>query len=296
MYHRYSLGSIIGWAVYWVWQWIRYLLPDIIIRPDRVGSNPPYWWYSFASWSDWAYCVGYDGIPRACWYDHYREALIAALGAWVSEVGDWASSAATNAVKGWLGYIWYGYSSFSSWLLALWRRVGEVLPGWAYNVADALNRLYLWIPSQIRYGLQSWSSLFDSITNGVKDWVRSIYDYARGRALAAWDWIIASGQTLTWWYNSAHSWLDDFRYNASVRVRGWLGSAWDWLVGFSQNPAGVILAQLGVAWIRLRLFAENAVTFYFNLWSEYASEIGEFWGDPLGWLYDRAEDYLVSKW
>jgi hypothetical protein len=296
MGHRYSIGQIAGWTLDGVWQWIRKEVPDWIIEPRHVSRGPPGWWGSVKTWGDWYYCVASDGHPQSCWFSNYIDACWKLLGKWIDEAADDVGDAVSGAVRSWVGYVQGGFSNFSDWIKWLQGLTGGYLPWWASSLADAADRLYWWLPAEIRQGYTSWSDLWEGIKASVRDWARARYDDAKAWADGAWQWVLNQGATLKGWYDAAGAWLDDFRQNASERVRGWLGTAWDWIVGFWNDPYGTITGTLGDSWEALKTAARDALPFWYNLWGSYADEIGAFWGDPLGYLYDRVEDFLSDKW
>jgi hypothetical protein len=163
-------------------------------------------------------------------------------------------------------------------------------------LADAVTKLYGWLPPEIRAGIRSWTELFGSIIDQVQQWAQDRYDGARawyeGTRLTIEAWV---GEIRSWWQTAA-GWLDDFRYNAKARVLAWLGATWSWLEALWNDPFGVITGYLGETWTKLYSFARDCLTFWYNLWGQYGSEIGAFWGNPLRWLYDRVESFLVSIW
>lgn len=296
MSHRYTLLTIVGWYLFGLIQWVRHTVPDFIVRPERVSRYPPGWWTHYASWGAWFYCVGDDLYPRDCWFDAYFQAVWLALGHWVEEVGQWALGQARDFTRGITGWVQWGYSTFEHWLNAMRLRLGTYVPHFGADLADAANWLYLRLPSSIRHGLRSWADIWQSIRDDVIEWVQTAYGNAAGLALAAWTWVTETGQTLKAWWDNAHDWLDDFRQHTRERITSILGDAWGWLVSFHENPYHRITSILGPTWQRLASFGQEAVTFYFNLWGSHWREIGAFWADPLGWLYDRAEAFLLDKW
>lgn len=294
--HRHPLSQILEWVWFGILQWVKWIVPNYIIRPDKVGRDPPWWWSEVRSPYDWFGCVDEIGLPLSCWFENYFHAVYEQLGHWIWEIGQWAKEQGEAFVRFVVGYVKSGFYNFQDWMTWLEGVTGGVVPYFAGSLSDAAIRLYYWLPSDVRQNLTTWATIFENIKTSVKNWVQTTYDTAKQYATSAYNWVIATGSTLSGWYNIAHSWLDDFRNNAATRVVGWLGGAWSWVVAFWNNPQGTITGYLGSVWSNLVAFANNALSFWFNLWGSHAEEIGQFWSDPLGWLYDRVEDELVNRW
>ena len=272
------------------------VMPDYVIRSDTMDKMPPDWWYKFKQWERWYYATDVDGRPLPHWFNVYFDCCWSWLGFWIQEVGDWAWEKALDLVRLFTGFVQFGYATFESWVTAIRNRVGTYVPWFANSLAHATYRLWQWLPPEIRDGIQTWQAIWGNIINTVQQWAQSRYDDVRG-------WYWGARRTLERWVNDlhswwqyAHGWLDDFRHNAEARVRQWLGGAWSWLVAFWNDPYGAITGYLGETWNKLYSFARDALVFWYNLWGQYSEEIGEFWSNPLRWLYDRVEDYLVEKW
>jgi len=272
------------------------IMPDYVIRSDTMDKMPPDWWYKFKRWERWYYATDADGRPLQHWFPVYFDCCWSWLGFWIEEVGDWAWEKALELVRLFTGFVQFGYATFESWVTAIRNRVGTYIPWFSTSLADAARLLYNWLPPEIRDGVKTWQAIWSDIIRVVHDWAMTRYDTVR-----SWYW--GARQTLEGWVSDLRSWwlaaasfLDDFRYNAEARVRQWLGGAWDWLVSFWNNPFGTITGYLGETWNKLYAFARDALEFYYNLWGQYSQEIGAFWSNPLRWLYDRVEDYLVEKW
>jgi hypothetical protein len=57
----------------------------------------------------------------------------------------------------------------------------------------------------------------------------------------------------------------------------------------------MIFSWLGDTWQALVTFRNGPLEFYFNLWGAYAQRLGSFLADPMGYLYDHAEQFLADK-
>ncbi|MBA7568663.1 hypothetical protein ES708_10397 [subsurface metagenome] len=137
------------------------------------------------------------------------------------------------------------------------------MPGWTTNLAAGLDSLYWKLPPSIRGGYGSWSELWDSIKDSVKKW-----------ATDSWTWITGDGSLLKGWYDNVGIFVSDFK----------------------EDPAGTIKGLLGETWRKLVTFTRDCLTFYYNLWGSYRQTLADLVADPLGYLWDRAEQFLVDKW
>lgn len=294
MYHKYSFSAIWGWLYYgWV-QRILHVTP--LIKPEKVEGIPVTWWWDYYSSWDWYSNLGADKVPSSLWIKLWQNGTYLLLRQWVGEVGDGASDNAVAFVRGFIGYVQGAYPTFSSWLGAVSGWVGPLGLWWANNLTAGLNLVRSFIPEPIRDAASSWDDLWEAIKASVRDWVIGAYYWVSRWAEDSWNWVADVGTYIRGWYDIAHDWLDDFRWNAQTRVTGWLGSAWTWLVGFWNDPRGAILGILGAVWESLSTFARDALPYYYNLWGSYAETLGAFLEDPLGWLYDRVEDELIKRW
>jgi hypothetical protein len=294
--HELSIWKIMSIYLDFYVQKIKDVFPDWIIQTDVQSINAPSWWYKFKTWEQWYYALDENRRPRTSWFTAYADCAAQWLGYYVDEVGDWARDKALTLVRIFTGFVQFGYDTFERWINVIWSRVGSFVPFFADNLADAAIRLYNMLPFEVRQGLRTFAQLFSQLADDVKHWAELRYndvrDWYNGARLTVEQWI---GQVREWWL-SAKDFLDDFRHNPYGRIRQWLGSAWDWLVSFWNDPFGTITRYLGETWTRLYNFARDCLSFWYNLWGSHASEIGAFWDNPLRWVYDRVEDFLISKW
>lgn len=268
----HPLADILEWYLHGIWQQVLLWVP--LLRPASEPSIPPRFWREYWSYVWWNHDLDPARRPNRSWLRRWMTAVKEAFRVKVESVGDLARDAATRHVRGWLGWAQYGYTTFQAWIGVVESRVGAWVPGWASDLADAARRLYNWLPSEIRNSWQTWDGIWDEIKGLVWRWVTDRYEHARTLAYWAQDWIIWLANVLVAWYNNAHAFLDDFRHNARARVLSWLGAEYR----------------------RLLAFGANCLDFYFSLWSVHAQTLAAFLADPLGWLYNRAEDELVRRW
>jgi len=174
---------------------------------------------------------------------------------------------------------------FQSWLEDLkGRAVSDSLywvAGWTGKPKHGYYTLEQWLEAvwtRATSTLPDWilqlSTAINTAYNDLKTWARSRYDAALGQVATLWTWLNTTGSLLSRFYDDTHTWIANFK----------------------QNPAGVILGVLGGTWGRLVTFDQGALSYFYNLWGSYRQTLADFIADPLGFLYDRAEQYLVNKW
>ncbi|GAH26761.1 unnamed protein product [marine sediment metagenome] len=268
----YPLKDILEWYLHGIWQNVLIWIP--LLRPSPEPYYPPQFWYEYWPRAWWNYGLDSTRRPDANWVWRWLTAVKEAFRVKVQNVGDVARDAAAVIVRYWLGYVQGAYTTFQAWIMAVEGRVGWWIPGWASNLADAAQRLYNWLPSAIRYSWQTWDQIWENIKASVRAWARARYDAAVGWASASWNWVTGWGNVFISWYNAAYLWLR----------------------AFQADPVGMVIGWLGPQWARLVRFALDCLDFWYNLWGSYAAILADFLADPLGWLYDRAEDELVRRW
>lgn len=291
--HKYSLGQIIAWWLHGLIQYIREVAP--LIAPAREDS-PPRFWYDFFDYWEWNYGLKSGGVPGETLLRSWLWGTQQLLGNWVEEVADATSSGFLDLVRRWTGWPLHGFSTFQDWVDAIRSRVGTWVPAFANNLAQGVNLLYNWLPDGIKRGATSWTSWLGSIKDEIERWARATYDAAIADLRGWAEWVRVNALAIHAWWIPAHRWLDDLRRDPYSRVVGWLGPAWSWLASFAGNPRAQIVALLGGNWGLLEAFAGGPLVFWSNLWGQYAGQIGEFWRDPLEFLWNRAERFLTSKW
>uniref|UniRef100_A0A6M3LK61 Uncharacterized protein n=2 Tax=viral metagenome TaxID=1070528 RepID=A0A6M3LK61_9ZZZZ len=272
MSHWHSLGEIAGLILHGLWQFILEIAPFVDPAPEH-GKYPDWWVYYCTYWDWYGHRDGRE-VPDRHLIECWIRACWGLLGTWIEEVGRWARDEAQNAARSWVGWVQHGYASFSRWIDDVWTRLGQGMVSWAQNAIQALDWLWQRVPLPIRTGLQSWDSIWDGILGKAKLWVHGFYDNLVALGQNAWSWVQGKGQALGLWWDSARGVLDEFR----------------------ANPWAFIKSKLGPAWDRLTWFESNALTFYSNLWSRYASDLSGFLADPAGWMYDRLESYIERIW
>lgn len=272
MTFQYSVQTIASSILHGITQAIRVVVP--IITPDDERGQPPGWWYWYWSWGDWYLNLDAAKRPNLDWCYHWTVGALRLLGAYADDAADSVKATLSSTVRGWVGYVRHGFVDFSTWIESLGVKIGQGSFAWAGNLTDAANWLRGKLPDAVKYGSQTWGAIWDSIKQAAIDWAKARYEDARAWAYGAYAWVLDSGKAIKTWYDNSRSWLDDFRQNTHTRVVGLLGDTWK----------------------RLTTFAGGGLSFYQNLWGSHATEVGAFFGNPLLWLYDRAEAFLISRW
>jgi hypothetical protein len=270
--HAYTIRELFEWLVYGVVQYARYYLP--LVDPSPVDFTPPAWWFLFYSQGDWDRGLGSDGVPRLVWILKWLRGCYQLVGAWVEEVGAWAFDNALNTVYSWTGLPQHGYPTFRAWLDAIRSRVGTWVPAWASDLADAAVALYFMLPFGIRHARYSWSEFVQGFVDDAVAFLLSWLSDTISWAAQAWAWVGLYGEVIRLWVDGVRAWLNWFRSNPTEAVEQWLGTDYQ----------------------RLRLFAQDALTFYYNLWGQFARDLSEFLHYPARFIIDRLEDELIRRW
>ena len=270
--HAWSLGEITWALLRGVAQLALELIP--LVDPWPEEGAPPTWWWNGSNWFDWYMHRDGRKIPDMQFIESWLRSAWNTLGIWIEDVGKWARNEAQNLVRSWTGYVRGGWVTFSDWIDYNALRLGSGMVYWAGTAISGLDKLYNWLPPEIRTNLQSWGSLFEAIFQRARDWVVTAYQMLIAFGVLAWSWVSDSGTKLKDWWQGARGVLDEFR----------------------ANPTGYILAHLGPTWDRLVWFVNNALDFYTGLWGQHAGDLAGFLADPAGWIYARLETYVERIW
>lgn len=270
--HVWSLGEITWALLRGVAQLALELIP--LVDPWPEDGGPPTWWWNGSNWFDWYMHRDARHIPDMQFIEGWLRSAWNTLGIWVEDVGKWAKGEAQTWARSVTGYALYGWSSFSNWIDSIGIRLGSGMVWWEQTAVKALDKLWNWLPPEIRTNVQSWGALFTAIVQRAKDWVIASYHALIALGALAWNWVSATGNSLKIWWDSARGLLDEFR----------------------SNPTAFILGRLGSVWTRLVWFANNILDFYTSLWSQYASDLSAFLANPAGWIYDKLEVYVEHIW
>jgi hypothetical protein len=272
MTHSHAITDLIEWAWFGVIQWIKFVVPDYILTADYVGRLAPDWFGEVKRKSEWRGCTDKDGYPRECWFPLYFEAVALQLGLWIEELAPWARDAAVDLVRTFVGYVYGPYTTFSEWLSDIGNRVGAYIPFGAGSLADAIDIVWSFIPSDIRYGLITWALKFAQATDNAVNWALGYYDATVSYAYGAYYYVLTTGEAIKLWWEATHTWLDNF----------------------ISDTYAVIRDALGETWHKLRLFAINRLDWVNDIYVHYRNHIPDFFSDPITYLYDRFEDWVLE--
>ena len=268
----YTFLYIIGLWWHGLKQTILYYIP--LIKPEQESNQAPTWFLRvFPGWL-WSTHLTSDRRPTETWLYNYRYASNVLFQSWLDQLKQQAIKGAGDIVWGWTGGPRYGFNNLSDWINAIRSRVGSWIPHWTDNLSSGLDGLYLKIPFKIRHNISSWGQLFEDVKQDVINWITARYDQSLENISILWGWVQSTGGPLKAWFDSVGVWVSDLKLNFK---------------------AGVFSA-LGPTWWRLVSFDRDALIYYYNLWGSYRDVLAEFLSDPLGFIYGRAEAYLLSKW
>jgi len=268
----YSFLDII--ALWWhgLKQTILYYIP--LLKPEQESTFAPTWFRRvFPDWL-WGAYLPWDRRPTETWLYNYRYASNVLFKSWLDELKAQAIAGAWAVVIGSTGLPSYGYPTLADWLNAIRGRVGTWIPYWTNSLAEGLTALYSQLPYSIRHNLSTWDDIFYNIKESVKTWVLSRYSLAMSNLDTVWGWLQSTGGVLKAWYDDVGSWVSYIRLNFAAGV----------------------FSVLGGVWWRLVTFDRDALDYYYNLWGAYRVTLADFVVDPLGYIYDRVESYILSKW
>ena len=289
-----TIWLILDWILYGL---IRYVLSFISWIPTpKVDRGPPSEWYKYASYYQWYWHDDDDGRPTTAWCEVWLEMSF-------GELAEYATDKArpyVDQVKDWLvrliGYVRSGFGSMGAWVNWLGGLVGEGVPYFAANLAEAASWLYFRLPEGVRQGWRDWDQTWEWIKESVRQWARSRYDDAVSWAYSAIRWVHDTGEQLRRWRDQVGDWIERVRGDSYGWVTGLLGDAWAWLVGFRQDARSMVLGWLGPDWPRLVTFGRDCVGFYYALWSAGWRVLGEFVADPREFVLDRLESAVLDRW
>lgn len=288
-----SLWDSVGVILHGVLQYILWLAP--VVKPISEPQHAPGWWYRWWGWGDWYLNLDSERRPNQPFIERYIRAGFSMVSDWSVEQADRYTDAAVAILRIVLGYLPSGFVSFSAWLFSLVSKIGFFMPSWANTLTGGLNRLWSWLPPEIRNNVASWWRLFQDTADQAIDWARDRYEQARARVVTLFDWWVHLGHNLGQWWQQARPVLDAFRQNPGAFVRGLLGATWNWILDFRQRPAQLVQNWLGSAWPLLTSFASGPLRFYYDLWSRWRANLFDFLADPLEFLWERGEAFLLRK-
>lgn len=163
-------------------------------------------------------------------------------------------------------YLWQRFISFDAWLV--------------------------WLSDTIAQFLTSWE---------IRDLLKDTIDFAVG----AWAWVInATGNiqsVINNWWSPWQSWITAIVDNARDWLKGLIDNleaaflsvktAWDyfWTVLYptliGRGEAESLIQSALIEWFP-----------WYDTLSLFIGDIGEFFGDPLEWIYTRLESFIERYW
>jgi hypothetical protein len=269
--HAFAIGDIALWIIHWLLQKILDIVP--LLSPMAESPSPPAWWFYHYSYFDWSYELRAGNIPSSTLIDRALAGLWLTLGDWIDEVGTYVRRKAQDYTRAVTGYVPSGFSTLSDWSGWLQNLIGSYVPGWTSSLAAGIDRLYWWLPVDIRSGLSTWSSLLRRATDDAIAWAHTQYDVFMQYAYGAYAYVLSTGETLKQWYNARHVLLDALAANPGA-----------FLMSYLPADMQVLLGLTGA----LR-------DFHNNVWSRYRDILVNFVSNPFDWLYRRIETWVLDN-
>lgn len=289
-----SIWEILDWILYGLIRYVLYWVP--LVKAPRVDRGAPASWWRYNSYWDWEHKDDDGGYPDEVWINSWLEMAFGELRRLATEEAKPFIDAAKNALVSLIGYIRPGFGAMGSWVNWLQTAVGYALPTWLSNIANGLDWLRNTFPAGVRFGIQTWDQLWESIKSSVRSWAMARYDQFMAWASQNLDWIRVWGETLKQWRDSVKGWIDRVRYDPRGYIREVLGAGIDWLLAFAVAPVGIVLSWLGPDWPRLQTYARDCLDFYYGLWSRGWRTLGEIVDNPKEWLLARLEQAILDRW
>lgn len=288
-----SLWEIVGLILHGLLQYILWLAP--LVKPLQEVRWPPWWWLRFWSGADWTYGLDSENRPGQGFIEKYIRAAFSWLKDRILEDAKPYVDSLSRWIRDNLGWLPWGFSSFSAWIFTAFNRIGTVWSRIGDNVGHALTNLWYKIPTAIRENWASWSQLFQDVVDRATDWARARYEDAKNRVYQLFDWWLHLGYNLGTWWQQARGVLDAFRNNPTGFIIARLGPAWNWLIDFRQAARQWVLSWLGTTWTLLSSFAAGPLRFYYDVWGAFRTTLFDFLANPLEFLWDEAEEFLNRK-
>jgi len=217
-----------------------------------------------------------EGNKAPAWFRHWVPDWVWAY--WLDDDGRptttwlyWYDYAAHNTFLSWFDDLKNRAVSDSLYWVAGW--TGKPKHGY-YTLEQWLEAVWTRATSELPAWISDLAADVAAVYGNLQNWARSQYDAFKVLAQAGWNWITGPGLLLSRFYDDTHTWIANFK----------------------QNTAGVILGVLGSTWGRLVTFDQGALSYFYNLWGTFRQTLSAFLADPLGYIYDRAEQKLIDKW
>lgn len=268
--HAYSIIQIVEWFREGVTWYVLSLTPlrALVATPQQPWT----WWYLFYSYGDW-----YNNSDDN-WHPYPYLAWLVLMGVF-RLISNYIDESATTLASGALAIFWAVIGSLPGWagtigrgLDSLLGRIGVGFLSWAESALQAAQRLYEWLPDEVKVAGLSWSTYLEFVGARIRLWVVSIYDAARNYANELHDWYVREGQAIAGWVVVNRNWIDDLYRTFNAKVLAALGDSWMWLSAFRNDVAPWLVAFRAL----------------------YATTVSEFFADPLGYFYSRAESWILD--
>jgi hypothetical protein len=143
----------------------------------------------------------------------------------------------------------------------------EVIWGKAYNAALTAGNALSKIDDWLSYAANWWNSLITSWWSGAQEWVKV---WVQDKFNTLWAFIQSAGRDINNLYSK--------NQNLTDTTKSWQ----TWLLGSlaSISPIDTLIAGYN-----------KMESFY----SVYLTQIGDFFRDPPGWIFDRIDDWLNER-
>ena len=289
-----TIWMILDWISYGLIRYVLSLVP--LVRAPRVDRGPPASWWRYAGYWEWAQATADNGYPTESWARSWLGMAFGELQRVATDAARPYVEEARSYLRGLIGTIKSGFGSLGSWTNWLQVAIGAAVPWWTSDLSGGLNHLRGLLPDAIRNAWRSWDGIWENIKSEVRTWAHNQFDSAVGWARSARDWVSGVGDSLRRWRDTVSGWIDAFRANPYAFIAGVLGGAWSWLLGFYSHARETVIGWLGPDWVKLTTFARDCSVFYYNLWSLGWRTLSDFIADPVGFVGDRLEAYLLKKW
>lgn len=277
----YNLRDILLWVVRGWWQYfvLDHGLLGWMRLPERRSA--PDFWRDYFSQYQWEHYLDSSGRPNhIIWASRYRSCATWAYNAWLGVRTRAARDDAIDLVRNFTGSVFHGYTTFSTWIEAIWDRVGDYVPWWADSLVDAAVNLYDWFPTDIVNAWKSWDTIWAEIKGEVWAWALARFDAAK-------DWVANNAPWVIDWINFLGGWYD------AVGV---------WINTFKNDPYGTVVGWLGIAWTTWTGIRVGILKFYNTVWVPFSVDLHDFLDHPMLFLYDvfddEADNYIetLSRW
>jgi hypothetical protein len=250
---KHKAIDYVRWFIYGILSWIMSRLDDIDIWPINlinflsvawVGRNPPAWWIDYYTWNTWYHNVDSEGRPSK----------------WLADV------------RTFTGYVKSGYANFAKWIEGIDNRIGAIVPLAVSTFAEAIVKVYKFLPLTIRLGVAWTDWLNAQITVPVQTWVKGRVDAAIAKITTVWQWFNLKRIAIEAWYNDTASFVRNLANNPYLAILGYLGVLSSVWFPFWDNPVEWILKGIGVI----------------------KADVYNFFNSPVDWFLDKLQNAVAN--